>query len=217
MIEAILMMVSPLQTVTLTEAAGRPLIVGEGRTLGDGLTPATLAPDAIAAEFQRICLPDPAGAAARVDGGALSLRSDDGIFAAEGKFPEARVTQWSGPSARIALSSGTEDALKGRPIAITQRAYATTGPYGPFRASGAQCNLVVMVPDFAAATALVEALGTRFGTAGKLVSKKTFIDGHWMVADSAPPVRINITVPTTRNGPQPVHISAQITEKGSKR
>lgn len=217
MIEAVVMMMLPVQTVTLTVDDGRPLIVGEAAALGEGLTPAAQAPAAIAAEFERICLPDPAGAAARVGGGALALQPADAVFQAARKNPQARVAQWSGPSARLALSSGTEDALKGRPIAITQRAYATTSVYGPFRAAGAQCNMVAMLPDFAAATALVEALGAKFGAAGKLVSKKTFIDGHWMVADSAPPVRINITVPTTRGGPQPVHLSAQIIEKGSKR
>lgn len=192
------------QSVTLTEGSGRPLIVGEPGELGDGLKPAGLAPQALVAEFQRLCLPDVGGAAARAAASPLSFESADAVFPASGKQREARVVQWRGPSASLSVWTGDDANLRNRPIAIDSRAYVTTGPYGPFHAAGAQCNLVVMLPDFAAATALSEALTASFGAPGKLVVKKTFADGYWQVAGAS--VRINFTAPSGSGGPQPVHL-----------
>jgi hypothetical protein len=208
------------QSVTLTEGAGRPLIVGGPSELGQGLAPATLTPQALAAEFQRLCLPDPAAAAARAAESPLALVADDAVFPATGKQQEVRVAQWRGPSATLAVSSGDAAfaaGLKGRPIVIPSRALAVTGGYGPWRADGVQCNLVVMLPDFAAATALSEALTANFGAPGKLVVKKTFADGYWQTKNT-PSLRINFNTPTTRSGPQPVHLSAQqLPEKDGNR
>lgn len=202
------------QSVTLTDDSGRPLIVGGASVLGEGLATAKIAPQDIVAEFQRLCLPDPAGAAPRVGASPLALAPADAVFPAQGKQPEARVAQWRGPSATLSVSTGDEAGLKKQPIAITSRAYVTTGPYGPFKAAGAQCNLVVLLPDFAAATELSAALTVAFGAPGKLVIKKTFADGYW---NAAPGTRINFTAPTTRSGPQPVHVSAQTQEKDTIR
>ena len=205
------------QSVTLTEDSGRPLLVGAADSIADGLSPSTLAPAGIVAEFQRLCLPDPAGAGQRAAGSALGLAAADAAFAAEGKRPEARVSQWRGASAILSTWSGDDAGLKGRPIAITSRGYSTTGPYGPFKAKGLQCNLVVALPDFATAKALSDELTAAFGPAAKLVVKKTFADGHWLTTADGQSVRINITAPSTRGAPQPVHLSAQILTKGTKR
>lgn len=205
------------QSVTLTEGDGRPLLVGASPGIAAGLEPSALAPAALAAEFRRLCLPDPAGAGQRAAGSSLGLQSADAVFPPEGKRPEARVSQWRGPSAILSTWSGDDAGLKGRPIAITSRAYSTTGPYGPFKAQGVQCNLVVAVPDFAAAKAVSDELTRAFGAPGKLVVKNTFADGYWTTATDGGPVRINLTAPSTRGGPQPLHLSAQIVAKGSKR
>lgn len=203
------------QSVTLTDDSGRPLVVGGASALGSGLAgPATTNAAEIVAEFQRLCLPDPAGAGARAAASSLALAPADAVFPAEGKQPEARVAQWRGRSASLSVFTGDDAGLKKRAIAITSRAYVTTGPYGPFKAAGTQCNLVVSLPDFAAATDVSGALSAAFGTPGKLVVKKTFADGYWSAAAGT---RINFTAPTTSGGPQPVHLSAQILEKDSNR
>ncbi|HEX8444626.1 MAG TPA: hypothetical protein VF631_13365 [Allosphingosinicella sp.] len=204
------------QSVTLTVDDGRPLVVGGSSDLGAALTATSLAPVAVSAEFRRLCLSDPATAGTRVAGSVLALVSDDALFAAEGKRGEARVARWKSPSAELAVWTGDDANLKGRPIAMPSRGSTTTGPYGPFRADGTQCNLVVMLTDLAAAQALAAALTAAFGTPGKLVSKKSFADGFWQVAGTNPIVRINFTAPSVRGGPQPVHLSAQVMKKGKR-
>jgi hypothetical protein len=205
------------QSVTLTEDSGRPLLVGDAAGMAEGLSPSSLAPAALVAEFRRLCLPAPATAGQRVSGSPLELTASDALFPAAGKNPQGLVSQWRGRSAILSTWSGDHSGLKGRPIAITSRGYSTTGPYGPFKAEGVQCNLVVALPDFASVQALTDALTSAFGAPGKLVAKKNFADGHWAARDAAQPIRINFTAPTVRGSPQPVHLSAQILIKGSKR
>jgi hypothetical protein len=205
------------QSVTLTKDDGRPLVVGDAAELGAGLDAGAMPAQAIVSEFQRVCLPDPAGAPARIAGSTLELEDAEAVFPAAGKQQEARVSQWRGRSATLSVWTGDDANLKGRPIAIPSRGSTTTGPYGPFRAEGAQCNLVVAVNDFAVVTQLSDALTAAFGSPGKLVSKKNFADGHWLVPGAASAIRINFTTPTTHSGPHPVHLSAQVLEKGSKR
>jgi hypothetical protein len=209
--------VASAQSVTLTEEDGRPLLVGDASGIAAGLESSALAPVALVAEFRRLCLPDPAGAAQRAAGSSLGLQPSDALFPGEGKRPEARVSQWRGPSAILSTWSGDDAGLKGRPIAITSRAYSTTGPYGPFKAQGVQCNLVLALPDFSAAKAVADQLTAAFGPPGKLVVKNTFADGHWITPTDAGPVRVNLTAPSTRGAPQPLHLSTQILAKGSKR
>jgi hypothetical protein len=205
------------QSVTLTADDGRPLIVGGETELGAGLQPTTLGSEAIANAFQAICLPDPEGAAARLGGSELNLTSEDAVLPASGRTAEVRIAQWLGASAALSLWTGDEANLRGRPIAMPSRGATTAGPYGPFRARGAQCNLVVAVTDMAMAAELAEALAARLGTPARLVSRRTFADGHWIVPGSDRDIRINFTAPTTRGGPQPIHLSAQALEKGSNR
>jgi hypothetical protein len=198
------------QSVTLTVDDGRALIVGGEQELGAGLGTSSLDGAAIVAEFRRLCLPDPASAAARVEGSPLQLSADEAVFPASGKQAEARVQQWRSDSATLSVWTGEDANLKGRPIAMPSRGAVTTGPYGPFRADGAQCNMVVSISDFAGVASITDALTSAFGAPGKLVAKKTFADGYWTVAEGADAVRININAPSTRSGPQPVHLSAQI-------
>jgi hypothetical protein len=205
------------QSVTLTEDSGRPLLVGDAAGIADGLSPSALAPAALVAEFRRLCLPAPATAGQRVSGSPLELTASDAQFPAVGKNPRGLVSQWRGRSAVLSTWSGDHAGLKGRPIAITSRGYSTTGPYGPFKAEGVQCNLVVALPAFASVQALTDALTAAFGAPGKLVAKKSFADGYWNAGDAAQPVRINFTAPSVRGALQPVHLSAQILIKGKKR
>lgn len=198
------------QSVTLTVDDGRALVVGGTQSLGDGLRPTALDGGAIVSEFKRLCLPDPAGASARVEGSPLALSVADAVFPAAGKQSEARVSQWMADSAALSVWTGDDVNLKGRPIAMPSRGAVTTGPYGPFRGDGVQCNLVVAIEGFGGVTAITDALTAAFGAPAKLVAKNSFADGHWLVATGAEPVRININAPTTRGGPQPVHLSAQI-------
>ncbi|HEX8535448.1 MAG TPA: hypothetical protein VF662_14895 [Allosphingosinicella sp.] len=209
--------VANAQSVTLTEDSGRPLLVGDAAGIAEGLNPSAIAPAVVVAEFRRLCLPDPGAAAQRVSGSPLQLVSSDAQFPAAGKNQQGLVTQWRGPSAILSIWSGDHSGLKGRPIAITSRGYSTTGPYGPFKAEGVQCNLVVALTDFSAVQGLTEALTTALGQPGKLVAKKSFADGYWNVGDAGRPIRINFTAPSVRGAPQPVHLSAQILTKGNKR
>jgi hypothetical protein len=205
------------QSVTLTADDGRPLIVGGETELGAGLQPTNVGTEAIAGAFEAICLPDPEGADARADGSELNLTSEDAVLPASGRLGEARIAQWLGASTALSLWTGDEANLRGRPIAMPSRGATTTGPYGPFRARGAQCNLVIALTDMAMATQLAEALTARLGTPARLVSRRTFADGHWIVRGADRDIRINFTAPSVRGGAQPVHLSAQALEKGSNR
>lgn len=205
------------ENVTLTVKDGRALVVGDSQELGDGLSFLDLTPAEIVTEFRRLCLPDPSGASERVETSSLVVSSNDAVFKPRGKQGEARVKRWSGTSAELSIWSGDGDNLKNRPIAMPSRGATTTGPYGPFKAFGDQCNLVVKLTNFSSVAPLTDELTKAFGEPGKLVLKKTFADGHWWIADSDKPWRINLNTPTTRYGAQPVHLSVQLMDKWPKR
>ena len=203
------------QSVTLTVKDGRAVVVGGEVLLGANLAATDLDGAAIVAEFGRLCA-NPETVGDRVASSPLGLSEADAVFPAEGKQGEARVKQWRGSAATVSVWTGDDANLKNRAIAMPSRAGATTGPYGPFRASGKQCNLVFGVRDFASVAPIVEALRTTYGEPGKLVVKNTFADGFWAVSQSGAPARVNLNTPTTRNGPQPVHLSMQMVEPAAK-
>ena len=201
------------QTATFTVKDGRALVLGGETELGGALSPTDMDAVALVDAFDKICLPDPASAASRAAGSSLLLQPSEALLMAEGKLPEVRVPVWTSPDATLTLWDGQDTAWKGRAIAMPSRGATTTGPYGPFKASGVQCNLVVKVTDFAAAKAVTDALGAKYGEPGKLVLKNNFADGYWQAGD----VRVNVNVPIVRQGPQPIHISAQVSPaKGTK-
>ena len=201
------------QEATFTVKDGRALILGGGTELGAGLVPTNLDAANLADGFGKVCLPDPATADSRVATSGLGLSRQALTLPEQGSMGPATINVWTGPSMTITVWQGDEQNFKGRPIAMPSRAFVTTGPYGPFKALGNQCNLVTKVVDFAAAKATIEAISSKYGSAGKMVVKNTFADGYWQVGA----VRLNINVPTTRSGPQPLHISAQVLpEKGKK-
>lgn len=198
--------VAVAQTATFTVKDGRALVLGGETELGVALSQTDLDSVALAEAFDSLCLPDPANAGGRAMDSSLGLRSAEAVIPAQGKLPETRIPVWTGQSATLTVWNAGDEAWKGRPIAMPSRAGVTTGPYGPFKAFGAQCNLVVMVADFGAAKAVADALSAKYGAPGKLVVKNTFADGFWQTGD----LRININVPTSRVGPQPIHLSAQV-------
>jgi hypothetical protein len=205
---------SPLlaQSITLTEGRGRPITIGYSTQLAEGLVPTSIAPQALVSEFKRLCLPDPSGAPSRIEASPLMLQASEVVLPQDGKRSEMRVPRWRGQSAELTIWMNDDTNLKGRPIKIDERAYQVTGSYGPFNAKGEQCNLVVAVASFANAVQVSEALATTFGQLGKLVVKNTFADGHWQMDTTS----INFTAPTTRNGPQPIHLSVKVMQKGAK-
>jgi hypothetical protein len=205
---------SPLlaQSITLTEGRGRPITIGYSSQLAEGLIPTSIAPQTLVDEFKRLCLPDPSGASKRFETSPLMLQLDEVVLPQDGKRGELRVPRWRGQSAELTIWMNDDSNLKGRPIKIDERAYQVTGSYGPFNAKGEQCNLVIAVASFANVVQLSESLTAAFGPLGKLVVKKTFADAHWQIGVTS----INFTAPTTRNGPQPIHLSVQIAQKGIK-
>lgn len=206
---------SPLfsQSATLTVKDGRALVIGGETELAQGLDATDLTPAKVVDEFTRLCMPDPQNAGSRVETSPFSLTRDDTVFPAWGKVGEAKIERWAGKGAALFIWTGDETGLKGRPIAMPSRGATTTGPYGPFKAFSAQCNLVINLPDFAAATAVTELLTTKLGAPGKLVVKNTFADGYWMAGD----LRVNVNVPSDRQYPQPVHLSVQSIPAGAQK
>ena len=200
------------QTLVLTKDDGRPLVVGNGGLQADLTTPVTDVAASVAM-FRQACLPDPAGAAARIEAMPAGLTRADVVLPPEGKQAEVRVPHYLGTGMSLTAWNGDENGLKGRAIAIPSRGSATTGPYGPFRATGAQCNMVLLLPDFAAVAQVSDALAAALGTPVKLVAKSSFADGYWLAGTT----RINFTAPTVRAGPQPVHLSAQAINEGKTR
>jgi hypothetical protein len=164
------------QSATLTVKDGRALVIGGETELAQGIDATDLTPAKVVDEFARLCLPDPQNAGARVQPSPFSLTRDDTVFPAMGKVGEAKIERWISNQAALFVWAGDETGLKGRPIAMPSRGATTTGPYGPFKAFGAQCNLVINLPDFAAATAVTELL-----TANS--SSKTLLqmDTGWLV------------------------------------
>jgi hypothetical protein len=198
------------QTVTLTEKSGRPLTVGVS-SFAAGLRPATVSAETVVEEFRRLCLPDPLAANANAASSSFGLQARDVTFPATKKRGDVQLPHWRSDFATLTVWTEGAD-LNGEPIAINERGYQTTGAYGPFRADGDQCNLVVMMPSFTEAKKIGELLVAAFGPAGKFVVKNSFADGHWTQGNA----KINFTTPSTKAGSQPVHLSVQISKKGSR-
>ena len=200
-------------SLVLTEGGGRPLTI-EAAGVGE-LEVSQLDGTALADEFVRLCLPDPAGAYARASASPLGLELADATLPAFGKAPEAKYPIGRSYSAKLTVWNGDDGPLSKRPISIPSRAYVVTSQYGPFRATGEQCNLLVKVRDFMAAGQISDALTRKFGVPGKLVAKRTWADGFWTVPNKD--IRLNFTTPSTDNGPRLVYLSAQVIGKeGSK-
>jgi len=198
------------QSATLTVKDGRPLVIGGETELAQGIEQTDLTPVNVVDEFTRICTPDPKSASERIEPSLFALKRDDTLFPAFGKVVEAKIERWIGAKAALFVWTGDETGLKGRAIAMPSRGGYTIGPYGPFKAFGTQCNLVINLPDFAAAVTITELLTAKFGAPGKLVVKKTFADGYWTAGD----LRININVPSEKQYPQPLHLSVQLIPSG---
>lgn len=200
------------QSATLTVKDGRALVIGGETEIAQGIETIKLTPAQVVDEFTKICMPDPQNAGSRVAASQISLKRDDVVFPALGKAGEAKIERWIGDQASLFIWSGDEAGLKGRFIAMPSRGAVTTGPYGPFKAFGSQCNLVINLPDFAAATTVTELLTAKLGAPGKLVVKNTFADGYWVTGD----LRVNINVPSERQYPQPIHLSVQSIPAGAQ-
>jgi hypothetical protein len=199
------------QSVTLTEKSGRPLTVGVDGSFASGLSASTMSPQAIVEEFQKLCLPDPLAAQSAANASSFGFHSSPLFFRPNGKHGVVRIAHWRSDSADLAIWSSTDD-LKDEPIVIDERAYQVKSAYGPFRAEGDQCNLVVMLTSFDEVKKVGELLAATFGPQGKLVVKNTFADGHWAKGD----VKINFTSPSIKSGSQPAHLSIQILRKGTQ-
>lgn len=206
-------LVSPVavaaQSVVLTEgSSGRPLVVNGGSALPIGV--ATQIPTSqIAATFAKLCTSNPLAATPSADG-PLALESADQTFGETDKHDRVTIRRWIGPSAELVVYEGSKDALKGESIAVVERAYATTGQYGPFKASLPQCNLVVTLADFESAKALASDLEAQFGQAKKMVVKETWADAKWEKLGPDQALSISMTAPKTKGGLQPVHLTAYI-------
>ena len=195
------------QSVTLTDDSGRPITVGSGEVYGAGLTVTKLQPAQIATALKQLCTPDPDGAYGRAANSAFELGESEVVLPPIGKAAEARVKIWSGPAATLTIWNGDGVPFKGRPMAINSRAYATTGSYGSFHATGAQCNVVIAVGSFADVEPIATAISEAFGVQpAKLVVKNTFADGYWTTAEG---LRVNMTAPSIKTATQPVHLSVQ--------
>jgi hypothetical protein len=201
------------QSATLTVKDGRPLVVGGETSLAEGLGVTDLTPAEVVEGFVRLCIPDPQNAGSRAKASPFSIARNDSVFSATGKVSEAKIERWAGKNAALFVWAGDEAGLKGRSIAMPSRGATTTGPYGPFKAFGNQCNLVINMSDFGVTTTLIQLLTAKLGAPGKLVVKNTFADGYWISGD----LRVNINVPSTGGGPQPVHLSVQSIPAGAKK
>jgi hypothetical protein len=206
---------SPLlaQSATLTVKDGRALVIGGETELAQGFDTASVSPTQIVDEFMRLCMPDPQNAGTKADSSSFSFTRNDVVFPASGKMAQVKIERWASKQAYLFIWSGDEAGLKGRPIAMPSRGGTTTGPYGPFKAFGAQCNLVANLPDFAAATAVTQQLTAKLGAPAKLVVKNTFADGYWMAGD----LRVNVNAPSQSQYPQPVHLSVQSIPVGAQK
>ena len=193
------------QTVVLTEGkSGRPLVVNGGSTLTADGSPTDLDSAAIVEVFAKLCLPLPLGDA-KEELSALGFEQETVVFAETKKHPEVKLDRWRASGLELVKFAGSKDALKGEPIAIVGRAYATTGPYGPFKASQPQCNLLVTLPDFEAAKAVAMAFEEEFGVPKKLVVKKTWLDGIWRDQGSEGDLAVSITAPKSSGPTQQLH------------
>ena len=106
------------EDATLTVKDGRALVIGGELELGNGLAPTDWDVTQIADEFQRLCVPPMNELGDRIAESALELRSDDAIFSADGKTPEARIARWSSRVAELSVWAGDHNGLMRRPIAM---------------------------------------------------------------------------------------------------
>ena len=198
------------QSLTLSSKRGEPAIVGGGTVLGENLGVTSQSPQQIVAKFKSLCLPDPANADAKI----LIQQgfTEKPVQLAGPPVSANALTHWVSPVATVAYWRGDTAAFKGQAVAVPSRAALITGPFSAFGPRDTQCTFVTNVADFEQAKLVTEALSADLGTPSKLVVKNTFADGFWATTNGTTTVYFN--TPTTRNGPQPIHIAALV--KASK-
>ncbi len=205
----------------LSDDSGRGMTIGEQVDSREGYSAGAHSGAEIADEFKRLCWDTKLDAAALASAGASSswgYRTDTVAFEPSKKEPAFAQAVLTAPSARASIWAGSDAGLKGKPILIRDRGALVSSGYGPFKAAGKQCNFDLKTTALADPAALVTRLTQHLGQApAKLVSKKSFADGHWTVtsADNQP-VRVSFSVVDVNKREQLVHLVVQEAAAGKR-
>jgi hypothetical protein len=200
--------------VILSDEDGRGINIGLQEDAREAFEPAAYSGEQIADEFKRLCLDTAFSPEAFAAAGAQSpWHLDSGTIA----LPAAgKVGAWEQPvlrsgSVRASLWLGDESGFRKRPILIRTRGALVSGPYGPFKASGKQCNLDLKLSGLSTVDGFVARMNANLAMEpAKLVSKAGFADGHWLLArPGSETVRVSFDAVDLKKEAQLVHVVAQ--------
>jgi len=200
--------------IILSDNYGRGISIGTQTDSRERLEPASVSGVQIADEFKRLCLDTNLDPAALVNAGAASSWGFSAVEVSlpqQGKVPAFRQSVLSSPSARASIWLGDDAGLRKRPILIRDRGALVTSGYGPFKASGNQCNLDLRASGLVTVEAFVARMSEHLGVRPtKLVAKRSFADGHWTAPTvGGPPMRVSFSAVDLTRSWQLVHIVLQ--------
>lgn len=197
----------------LSDDSGRGMTIGEQVDSREHFAAAAHSGPDIADEFKRLCWDTKLDAAALAAAGSASrwgYNADSVTFEGGKKTPAFTQAVLAAPSARANIWTGDDVGLKGKPILIRDRGALVTSGYGPFKAAGRQCNFDLKTTALSDPAALVARLTEHLGQApAKLVTKKSFADGHWNVSMDGRPMRVFFSVVDVNKPSQLVHLVLQ--------
>lgn len=210
---------SPDNLFILSDDTGRGMTIGRQVDSRDAFVAADMSGEQAAALFKTICLDtqfDKRAVSATAEANGFTRRQI--VLPALRKDVEFRFEDFTTASSRASYWPGDDAGLKNRPIAIRTRGAIVMSGYGPFKASGQQCNLDVALADLASVDGLAAALQATLGKApAKLVSKDGFGDGYWITTQNDIPVRVSFDAIKLKRPPVLVHmVIQQVQDKAAK-
>jgi len=187
------------------------MTVGSHQDAREALPPSALSGVAAVDAFKALCLSDAideAGFAKIAQASPLQLQSQVVVLEPLGQTPTYTSTRYVGQGVIASWWSGDDKGLKNRPIGIRDRGASTTSVYGPFKASGRQCNVSMKLAQVGDLQSMADRLGAAAGGASmKVVVKPKWADGSWAMPGSAK--RISFAVVDAETSSALIHLTVQ--------
>ena len=197
----------PANAIILTEGSNRGMTVGLRSDLRESFTPGAHDAAAVAEMFKSLCLDtrfDPAALRAAAERAGFMARA---ITLGGGKQPGFTLTSYMLPSARVSIYDGSDAGLKQQPVAIRDRGVTVASGYGPYKATGRQCNLDLRAGGLGPIEPFVTRLNAHLGASPtKRVSKPGYADGQWSWGGAGAPATVAFAVVGLNKANQLIHV-----------
>jgi len=210
-------------TVILSEFKGAGSTIGQLEDVRENWVPVAISGSEIADEFVRICLDefgDQGAFDAKIAESAWKFQPKVAKFDETKKVGAIEVDYHATSFASASLWAGDPLLLKKRPYASRSRGTVMTGPVNPKYFETPQCNLDLAITGMSDATPFANKMEELLGDTldKKIVLKKGFADGFWLVERGGKKLRVSFDAVDLKRESQLVHLTVQpVREKKKKR